>query len=95
MFVVLLRFPADKSQAPDHMADRQEWIRQDVEDGAFLLVGSLQPAQGGAVPAHRTPLDELQERVAADPSGPGIVRHRGKIEAVVGNARRAVGQAHR
>lgn len=67
MFVVLLRFAAKKSQAPDHMAGHQEWIRQGVEDGVFLLVGSLQPGQGGAVLAHDTTLDELRERVAADP----------------------------
>ncbi|MGW4162484.1 YciI family protein [Streptomyces sp. NPDC004788] len=67
MFVVLLRFAANKSQAPDHMAEHQEWIRKGVEDGVFLLVGGLPPSQGGAVLAHRTTLDELRDRVAADP----------------------------
>ncbi|GGS97855.1 hypothetical protein GCM10010222_44430 [Streptomyces tanashiensis] len=67
MFVVLLRFAANKSQAPDHMAEHQKWIRQGVEDGVFLLVGSLQAGRGGAVLAHGATLDELEERVAADP----------------------------
>ncbi|MBT2452288.1 hypothetical protein J7F03_35570 [Streptomyces sp. ISL-43] len=67
MFVVILRFAANKNQAPQHMAGHQEWIHQGVQDGVFLLVGSLQPGQGGAVLAHDTTLDELRERVAADP----------------------------
>lgn len=67
MFVVILRSAANKSRAPEHMEGHQEWIRQGVEDGVFLLVGSLQPAQGGAVLVHDTTLDELRERVAADP----------------------------
>lgn len=67
MFIVLLRFAAHSDQAPDHMADHQKWIRQGVEDGVFLLVGGLPSGQGGAVLAHGTTLDELRERVAADP----------------------------
>ncbi|MEV0410605.1 hypothetical protein AB0I68_07255 [Streptomyces sp. NPDC050448] len=46
---------------------RRLWIRQGVQDGVFLLVGSLQPGQGGAVLAHDTTLEDLRNRVAADP----------------------------
>ncbi|WP_329383287.1 hypothetical protein OG625_21115 [Streptomyces sp. NBC_01351] len=67
MFVVLLRFAANKSQAPDHTAGHQAWIQQGMEDGIFLLIGGIQPGQGGAVLAHNTTLDDLQQRVAADP----------------------------
>ncbi|APU43426.1 YciI family protein [Streptomyces sp. TN58] len=67
MFVVLLRFATNKSQAPDHMAGHQAWIRQGMDDGIFLLIGGIQPGQGGAVLAHNTTLDVLRQRVAADP----------------------------
>jgi DNA-3-methyladenine glycosylase I len=67
VFVVLLRFAANKSQAPDHMADHRAWIQQGMDDGVFLLIGGIQPGQGGAVLAHDTTLDDLQKRVAADP----------------------------
>jgi len=33
----------------------------------FLLVGSLQPNQGGAIVAHNISLSELQDRVDNDP----------------------------
>ncbi|MBB4980738.1 DNA-3-methyladenine glycosylase I [Streptomyces nymphaeiformis] len=115
MFVVLLRFAADKSQAPDHMADHQEWIRQGVEDGVFPVVDdrrlfekiSLEGFQSGlgwrTILARRENFRKafagfdfhlVAEFTEADVDrllqDPGIVRHRGKIEAVVDNARRAV-----
>ncbi len=66
MFVVTLRF-SDKSLAPQHMDAHKAWIRQGMEEGVFLLVGSLQPNAGGAIIAHNTSLPALQERVAQDP----------------------------
>jgi uncharacterized protein YciI len=67
MFVVLLRFSENKSAAGRHMQGHQEWIRHGLDDGVFLLVGSIQPGVGGAVLAHNTSLAELESRVAADP----------------------------
>ena len=67
MFVVLLRFSDNKSQAGDYMDDHNQWIKQGFEDDIFLLVGSLQPNLGGSVIAHNTSLSELQERVNKDP----------------------------
>lgn len=67
MFVVLLRFAENKSAVGEHMAGHQQWIKQGLEDGVFLLVGSLQPGLGGAVLAHNTSLPQLRTRVAADP----------------------------
>lgn len=49
------------------MAGHNEWIKRGFDDGAFLLVGSLQPAAGGAILAHNTTLSELQQRVNSDP----------------------------
>ncbi|MFE6287780.1 YciI family protein [Streptomyces sp. NPDC057877] len=67
MYVALLRFSANKPAAAEHMAGHQDWIRRGVEDGVFLLVGSIQPGQGGAVLATGTTLEDFQARVAEDP----------------------------
>lgn len=75
MFVVLLRFSDNKDAAGRHMDGHVEWLRRGLADGVFLLAGSLQPGLGGAVLAHGTSRDELEERVAADPFvAEGVVR---------------------
>lgn len=67
MFVVLLKFSANKAQASQFMEGHKEWIRRGFDDGVFLLVGNLQPGLGGGIVAHNTTLAELQSRVNADP----------------------------
>ncbi|MFF4381485.1 YciI family protein [Kitasatospora sp. NPDC001547] len=67
MFVVLLRFSDNKAAAGRHMAGHQEWIKRGLDDGVFLLVGSIQPGLGGAVLAHNTSSEELHKRVEEDP----------------------------
>jgi uncharacterized protein YciI len=67
MFVITLRFSRNRSQAAQHMDAHKAWIRQGVEEGVFLLVGSLQPNAGGAILAHNISLAALRERVALDP----------------------------
>jgi len=67
MFIVLLRFSDNKGKAGEFMEGHKDWIKRGFDDGVFLLVGSLQPSQGGAVLAHNTSLADLQGRVNADP----------------------------
>lgn len=67
MFVILLRFSANKDAAGQHMNDHQEWIRRGLDDSVFLLAGSIQPGLGGAVLAHNISLAELERRVDDDP----------------------------
>ncbi|MDH2393438.1 MULTISPECIES: YciI family protein [Streptomyces] len=67
MFMVLLRFSDNKAAAEQHMADHKEWIKRGVDDGVFLLVGSINPGLGGAILADGTSLEDLERRVAADP----------------------------
>ena len=67
MFIVLLRFSDNKAQAGQFMDAHNEWIQNGFDDGVFQLVGSLQPAAGGAILAHDTSLPDLQTRVNADP----------------------------
>lgn len=67
MFVVTLRFSANKAQAPHFMEAHNAWITQGFEDGVFLLTGSVLPGIGGAVLAHNLSRSELETRVKADP----------------------------
>ena len=67
MFVVLLRFSSNKTQAGQFMEDHKAWIKRGFDDGVFLVVGSLQPNSGGGILAHNTSLPELQRRVNDDP----------------------------
>lgn len=67
MFVVLLKFSDNKEKAKKFMEGHNEWIKRGLDDGVFLLVGSLQPKLGGAIVAHNTSLSDLQHRVNADP----------------------------
>lgn len=67
MFLVLLKFSANKGAAAQFMRAHNDWIAKGVEDGVFLVVGSLQPKAGGAVLAHRLDAQEIQKRVAEDP----------------------------
>ncbi len=67
MFIVLLKFSANKSQAGKFMEGHKEWIKRGFDDGVFLMAGSLQPNMGGGILAHNTSLPELQSRVQGDP----------------------------
>jgi len=67
MFVVLLKFSANKGRAGQFMEGHKEWIRRGFDDGVFLLVGNLQPNSGGGIVAHNTSLSDLRNRVDTDP----------------------------
>ena len=67
MFVILLKFSENKSNAGQHMEGHKAWIANGFSDGVFLLAGSLQPGLGGSILAHNASLAELEERVNADP----------------------------
>lgn len=67
MFIVLLKFSDNKVRAGQFMDGHNAWIKDGFAAGVFLLVGSLQPNQGGGIVAHNTSLAELQTRVNNDP----------------------------
>ena len=67
MFVVLLRFSANKAQAPRFMQGHNEWVRRGFDQGVFLLTGSLQPNLGGSIVAYNTSRAELESRLNEDP----------------------------
>jgi uncharacterized protein YciI len=67
MFITFLRFGENRAAAPEFMAAHNDWIAQGFADGAFLCVGSLQPAAGGAILAHGESRAAHDARIAADP----------------------------
>ena len=67
MFIVLLRFSANKDQAGQYMESHKAWVGHGVDDGVFLLAGSLKPTPGGGILADNTTLAELERRVGEDP----------------------------
>lgn len=67
MFIVLLKFSANKAGAGQFMDGHNAWLRRGFEEGVFLLAGSLQPKLGGGILAHGTTLAALQDRVNDDP----------------------------
>ncbi len=67
MFIVLLKFSANKDRAGQLMDGHNAWIKRGFDDDVFLVVGSLQPNLGGAVLAHNTTRMDLQQRVNDDP----------------------------
>lgn len=67
MYIILLKFSHNKSQAGAFMEGHNQWIKRGFDDGVFLLVGSLQPGLGGAVIAHAETRADLEQRVQDDP----------------------------
>lgn len=67
MFIILLRFAADRARASQLMEGHKAWLQRGFDDGVFLLSGSLQPQLGGGILAHGISLSDLQRRVNADP----------------------------
>ncbi len=67
MYIVFLKYSANKSQASQFMESHKAWIKRGFDDGVFLLAGSLEPGLGGGILAHNTSLADLQRRVNDDP----------------------------
>jgi len=67
MFVVTLKFSANRAEAARYMDGHNAWIRRGFGDGIFLLTGSLAGGAGGAVLAHNISRDDLDARLREDP----------------------------
>lgn len=78
MFIVFLRFGAQKARAAEFMEAHNRWIQDGIAAGVFLVVGTLKPQAGGALLAHGLSAEALRERLAEDP----FVRH-GVVETEV------------
>lgn len=67
MFIILLKFSSNKSQARQFLEGHNAWIKRGFDDGVFLLAGSVQPNLGGGILAHKTSLADLLVRMNEDP----------------------------
>ncbi len=67
MFIVLLKFAANRAEAGRLMQGHNAWLKRGFDDGVFLVAGSLAPGLGGAVLAHGETQERLRARVAEDP----------------------------
>ncbi|MET3600183.1 YciI family protein [Martelella mangrovi] len=67
MFVTLLKFSDNRSEAPQFMADHNAWIAKGFAENAFICVGSLAEQGGGAVLAHGESRQAHDARIAEDP----------------------------
>jgi uncharacterized protein YciI len=67
MFVVLLRFAANRAAAPRLMDGHNAWLRKGFDEGSFLLAGGIEPKAGGAILATAVSRADVEARVAEDP----------------------------
>ncbi len=49
------------------MAGHNAWLKSGFEKGAFLLAGTIEPKQGGAILVGDMPRGDLEALIAADP----------------------------
>lgn len=67
MFIVLLKFSGNRERMGEFMEPHKSWLKQGLDDGVFLLAGSLQPARGGGILAHNISREDLEKLVDSDP----------------------------
>ena len=67
MHIVFLKFGPNRPQAGQWMAQHNDWIQSGINDGVFLMAGSLAGGQGGAILAVGLTKEELSKRVDQDP----------------------------
>lgn len=66
MYVVLLEFAQGRDRAAALLQAHNDWLRQGMEEGAFLLAGSLGQGAGGMLLATEAE-PALQARLSRDP----------------------------
>ncbi len=67
MFLVLLKFSDNKSQASAFMDGHNQWLERGFAEGVFVMAGSLASGQGGTVLVHDKSRDVVEQRVNEDP----------------------------
>lgn len=67
MFIVFLRFSENKAMASQFMSAHSSWIQDGIDDGTFLLVGSIKPQQGGFILCQGTNIKLVEDRINKDP----------------------------
>lgn len=67
MHIIFLKFGPNRAQAGEWMAPHLQWLQQGIDEGAFLMAGTWNPAQGGVVLATGTETAAVQRRIEQDP----------------------------
>ncbi|MCV3764604.1 YciI family protein [Rhizobium sp. TRM95796] len=67
MFVVFLKFSADRSRAGALLDGHNDWLRRGFDQGVLMMAGSLQPNLGGALIAAGVDRAVIEAFVAEDP----------------------------
>ncbi|MBB1250652.1 YciI family protein [Rhizobium sp. G21] len=67
MFVVFLKFSADRSRAGALLDGHNDWLRRGFDQGLLMMAGSLQPNLGGALIAAGGDRAVIEAFVAEDP----------------------------
>lgn len=67
MYIIFLKFGPNRALAGEWMDEHLRWIQQGLDDGAFLMAGSLDRAHGGVVLAANMDQAEIQNRIGLDP----------------------------
>jgi len=67
MFIIFLRFSDNKSHAKNFMQAHNDWITEHVNSGVFLMVGTLEPKQGGCILANTENRETIEAIITQDP----------------------------
>lgn len=67
MYIILLQFTDNKHNAAKYLSGHKAWLARGLEQGMFLLAGTLGSNLGGAVLARGIARTKVQERVNEDP----------------------------
>jgi len=67
MFLIILEYSENRGTAADYAKEHNEWLKAGLDDGVFLLAGSLKSSSGGVIIAHMSTLQEIKDRVERDP----------------------------
>jgi uncharacterized protein YciI len=67
VYIVFLKFGAERARAKEHMPGHAAFIERGVAEGVFVLVGSLEPSLGGALLVHGPTRAELDALLVEDP----------------------------
>lgn len=67
MHIIFLRFGPNRAMASQWMDGHKQWIQQGIDEGVFLMAGSLDAGQGGVVLATGLAPEEVERRVELDP----------------------------
>lgn len=67
MHIIFLKFTDNRHNAARHLPGHKAWLARGLEDGTFLLAGSLGSNLGGAILARGISTAKIRDTVNKDP----------------------------